>query len=189
MASDTEEDDMVNCCWQCSDFVNVFPEFMAAIHNLKKKRKGTDEDNILEEIISKGNGEITNSMNDIFIYAVDMSYIIRNTYNSHFTYKICDEISGGTVCKNCGERIIPFDTTAYKVSNEVKYVDIDTFEILVRELYNLKSMIIGEEKYIDIENSKRNSMERSAETHEFRNKCNKLEEEIILLSEEITKKR
>ena len=49
-----------NCpCWQCSEFVNILPELMDAIQNLKKKIKETDEDNILQEVISRGNVQIT----------------------------------------------------------------------------------------------------------------------------------
>ena len=72
MAWDTED----LLCWQCSDYLNVFPEFMASIRDLKGKKKKIDEDNIIHEVITKGNTGITDKtiINDIFDYAVAMSY-------------------------------------------------------------------------------------------------------------------
>ena len=57
MAKDAEESNYV--CWQCSDFLHVFPELMCTINNLKIKKQRTDEDSVLEKMIANGNSEIT----------------------------------------------------------------------------------------------------------------------------------
>ena len=90
MASNVEEP----LCWQCADYVNIFPEFMKSISNLKEKKKRTDEDHIIQYIISKGNIEITEetTIKEILEYAVATQYIHKSTYNNHFTYKINTEI-------------------------------------------------------------------------------------------------
>ena len=49
---------------------------MASINNLKLKKKKTDEENILHDILSNGNTVINDeNIKDIFKYAVNMSYI------------------------------------------------------------------------------------------------------------------
>ena len=59
-----EED---STCWQCSEFVISFPEFMTSINNLKHKRKKTDEENILQDTLSNGNTTINDkNIKDIF---------------------------------------------------------------------------------------------------------------------------
>ena len=136
MASVTEE----VICWLCSEYANVFPELMASISNLKRKKRKTDEDNILEEIISKGNTEITEKsiINNIFEYAVQMNYISRNTYKDHFTYKINPDIIAKGACKSCGENINPYDGSKFDVNSEVKYVEIEFFEKLAIEFNEVK---------------------------------------------------
>ena len=70
-------------CWQCSDYVNIFPEIMASINNLKRKKKKADEDNIIMEIIKNGNSEITdeNIINNIFEHAGYVSKITQRPFH------------------------------------------------------------------------------------------------------------
>ena len=147
MASNTEE----ILCWQCSEYVDIFPDFMLCIRNLKKKRKKTDEDNIVEEFISNGSSEITDKamINSIFDYAAIILYICKSTYKDHYTFKINTEIKGRNVCKSCGENIISFDCNTYNLDPEIKYVDVETFEQLAHEISEIKEYLsdINKNKY------------------------------------------
>ena len=115
---------------------------MAVIKNLKNKRKKTDEDSIVQELISKGNTEITDKskINSIFEYAVEMCYIIKSSYGDHYNYKINLEISKHMVCRDCAEDIIPFNCDASKFEAEIP-VDVKTFEGLVKELKDIKILL------------------------------------------------
>ena len=124
MASCTE----VLTRWQCSDYVNIFPEIMGSINNLKRKKKKADEDNTRMEIIKNNNSEITdkNIINNIFEYAV-MLYVSKSTHKDHFTYEINLELNEGMACKRCGETIVPFDCSTYNFNSDLRYVDIGIF--------------------------------------------------------------
>ena len=129
-------------CWQCSEFVISFPEFMTSINNLKQKRKKTDEENIVQDILMNGNTTINDKIiKDILEYAVSTSYIKKATYNGKFTYRINTDTNENITCASCGEGILPFDCNAYEVNNEIKYVDIATFEQLANEIVEIKQCL------------------------------------------------
>ena len=130
MASCTE----VVTCWQCPDYVNIFPGIMASINNLLRKKKKADEDNIIMKIIKNENSEMTdkNISNNIFEYAVMMSYVNKSTHKVHFIYKINLELNEDVGCNRCGKTIVPFDCSTYDVNPGIRYVDIGTFEELAK---------------------------------------------------------
>ena len=69
---ETEKDEKSDVtCWQCSDFINIFPTLMCVIKEIKEKKQRSDEDSIIEKIISSGNKAITDrdTLNNIFEYA------------------------------------------------------------------------------------------------------------------------
>ena len=183
MASDTEE----VVCWQCSEYMNIFPELMATIQDMWKKRKRTNEDNIIQEIISNGNTEITDKhmINSVFEYAVGMHYISQNKYGNHFYYKINSEIAAETRCKDCGEKIIPFLYEHFKVETVTRYVDLKTFESLANEIVEIKKLLRNANNIsIDTERNE-------AENHYLNTKvcnCDNLQSEIEQLRKECTKK-
>ena len=107
-------------CWQCSDYLNVFPEFMASIKKLKIKKQKTNEDNILQELLSKGNTDIKDDTTKIFDYAVEIAYIIKSKYKDHDTYRINLTMSENINCKSCGENIVPFNCNDYEVDPDIR---------------------------------------------------------------------
>ena len=63
-----------------------------------------------------------------------MNYVIKSLYGDHFCYQINLDMKQKLVCKVCAENIIPFVCDNYKVEAEVRYVDIETFEELAKEI-------------------------------------------------------
>ena len=189
MAWDTED----LLCWQCSNYLNVFPEFMASIRYLKGKKKKTDEDNIIHEVITKGNTDITDKtiINDIFDYAVGMSYISKSTYKDHNTYKINLEISEKIICKTCGEDVVPFDCNTYDVNPEIKYVDMKTFEQLAQEINDIKKYLSDicktnstSQENLDI--TEINYKKLQLEVTKLLDECEKKDKIINILTEKLT---
>ena len=81
---------------------------MLSILNLKTKRRKADEDSIIQDVISKGNSEITEKdvINYIFEYAIENGYICKSVYKDHYTYKINRENGLKNICKSCGEYML-----------------------------------------------------------------------------------
>ena len=189
MASNTDE----LLCWQCSEYVNIFPEYMLSIKNLKKKRLKIDEDNILEEVISNGSSGITDKaiINSIFDYAANISYICKSTYKDHYTYKINAEMNGRNVCKSCGKNIIPFDCNTYNVDPQIKYVTLETFEQLAQEISEIKNYLldINKNKYPPqnhTEDTKLHDKNIQLEYAKLLEECENKDKVINMLTEKLT---
>lgn len=95
---------------------------MYSIHTLRCKRKKTDEDSIIEDIIAKGSAGITekDTIINIFAYAVEAAYIHRGTYKDHNTYKIREIMENRCECSACGETLVAFDCASFEVCPEIR---------------------------------------------------------------------
>ena len=174
-------------CWQCSNYVNVSPEFMNSIKILKEKRKKTDEDGIIQDAISKGNPDMEdkNVINDILEYAVGMSYINKSTYGDHNTYKINLEITDKRNCKACGETIVPFNCDTFNVDPETKYIDVKIFELLAQEIMEIKKYL---SKNIEtMETTKVNNNILQDKIDELLEICKDKDKTINILTDQLTK--
>ena len=116
---------------------------MCTIKSIKEKRRRSDEDSILEKIMSRGNMEIINkeSLKMIFEYATNIGYVNKSHYCNHNTYNINTEIINCEKCSACGENITPFNCDNYNIDLFPKYVDINTFEELAKEVNQLKNTV------------------------------------------------
>ena len=136
------ENEHNSICWQCSEFCNVFPFFMCTIRNIKAKKK--NEDSIVEWMINSGNVEIVNrdTINNIFEYSIDLGYIKKSFYKDHYSYNIKSSLENVKECSLCSETITPFNCDTFNVnSGEKRYVDIQIFEQLAKEVYDIKIAI------------------------------------------------
>ena len=175
-------------CWQCSDFSNIFPEFMCTINKLKMKKQRTDEDSIIEKMITTGNSDITSkdTMNNIFDFSVGMGYLNKSSYNDHFTYKISSKMDTCETCKVCGEKLLPFDCENYEVDHIVKYVDVQTFEALAAEIKILKDFVAG--RILNETEEQSCPSSRETITNEHTAVIHKLEENVKRLADELKDK-
>ena len=187
MATEKEE----KVCWQCSEFVNMFPTIMCTIKDIKEKRRRTDEENIWENMVTTGNTETTGkeNINNILEYASNLGYVKKSFYKNHNTYNINTDIGNAKKCILCSESIVPFNFDMYSIKLTDTYVDIQTFEQLASDVNELK-MFVREtvdfiKKSVEHENSSHfDSLNK--EITELKNQLVDKDNKYETLSEKIT---
>ena len=159
---------------------------MGAIKDIKEKKKRSDEDNILEKIISAGEHEIKDkdAIEKILSYAADMAYINKSRYGNHNTYSINAELIDGKECSHCGEKIISFNCQNFNINTSPQFVNTETFEQLAIEVFEIKQFLINKNAVLKhSENSSQTLLEQEVER--FKNQSIYKDKLIFSLQEQL----